>query len=272
MKSRSYSLAVAVVAVVGFLGAWGGGTVVYQVFTGGTITQALNISAVTNDITTPGSEDLRLSAGGSVVLKDGDNNVDIEDSAGVVKGQMSTNTGASTFSLSQNLSSGSRVRLGTSAGLFGRIDDASASTSVAFLADGLDTSGGGNGLLVVYGAGLTATNTPQTCDCGTAGTPNTVTCDIQSNVVWLTDGDADACTVTISETTAAAINQDVGPVVIKVVSLGGGGTFTIADSAGVIELAGGVSWPGDSVGDTLTLEYNSSGAVDAWNELGRANN
>lgn len=123
-----------------------------------------------------------------------------------------------------------------------------------------------------YGTGLTATTAPQTCDCGTAGTPNTVTCDVQSNVVYLTDGDADACTVTLSETTAAAINADVGPIVIKVVSLGGGGTFTIADSAGVVELAGGVSWPGDSVGDTLTLEYNASGAVDAWNELARANN
>jgi hypothetical protein len=209
---------------------------------------------------------------GSVVIKNGDDNVDIQDSAGTVKGKLTTATASSTFSMSQNLSTGGRVRAQSSGLVMGKIEDATAAQFVACLADGVDTGGGGNCALTTYGAGLYGSNVPQTCDCGTTGTPNTVTCDIQSNVVWLTDGDADACTVTISETTAATINQDVGPVVIKVVSLGGGGSFTIADSANVLELAGGVSWVGDSVGDTLTLEYNSSGSVDAWNELGRANN
>lgn len=121
-------------------------------------------------------------------------------------------------------------------------------------------------------AGLTTSNAPQTCDCGTAGTPNTVTCDIQSDVVYLTDGDADGCTVTISETTASSLGFNAGPIMIVVTGTGGGGDFTVADSSGVVELAGGTSFTGNSVGDTLTLHYVVGGSLNSWYEMSRADN
>jgi hypothetical protein len=109
-------------------------------------------------------------------------------------------------------------------------------------------------------------NAPQTCDCGTAGTPNTVTCDITASVVYLVDGDADACTVTIGETTAAG--QDVPmDVTIYVASTGTGGAFTINDAAGVVELS--AAWTADVVGESLTLHFLSQSATNTFVETAR---
>lgn len=124
-------------------------------------------------------------------------------------------------------------------------------------------------LLSVYGSGLVETPAAavQTCNCGTTGTPNTVTCDIQARVVLLTDGDADSCTVTVATTTADAINGYLPDVKIVVDSVGGGGTFDLADQAGVLEMTGAYSM---GVNDTLVISYYA-GALDAWQEESRSN-
>ncbi len=125
-------------------------------------------------------------------------------------------------------------------------------------------------LVAWYAGGLEAQRTIQTCDCGTTGTPNTVTCDIQASVIVLRDGDADSCTVTLATTTIDSIiatggNVDVPRVLLYVDTTGGGGTFDIADQAGVVDVRG--TWQG-TTDNTILLRYSAQTA-DAFIETGR---
>lgn len=227
--------------------------------TGGTI-----YSNVTNDITSPGSEDLRIAGGGSVVLKDGDNNVDVEDSAGVVKGQMSTNAGSSTFSLSQNLSSGARVRLSTSFTLVGRIDDANTTTTVACVADGLDTGGGGNCVGVrVYGDGLETQPSPQTTSSTCAA--NVLALDPKSSVV-IVDGNAATCTVTLAAAgNVATINEEGKPIRISAKNVGAS-TVKIASTNFATALPAKCSTTGLALGQSALVAWDKD--QSKWTFLG----
>lgn len=122
-----------------------------------------------------------------------------------------------------------------------------------------------------YAAGLHSVRAVQTCDCGTTGTPNTVTCDVQSDVIHLTDGDADSCTVTWATTTIDAIIAtggvvDLPHVLIYIDGVGGGGTMNFSDSAGVFDTRGPFS---GTTGDLMVATYQS-GAPDGFREVVRA--
>ena len=215
------------------------------------------------------NQDLPITAQGtgSVRLKSGDNTNELLDSSGNVDGSMRTRSGGGgALFVAGTAGFGGTTGYAT----HGTISAATDSSAVDCVIESLDVDAGGTYHKCIYGGGLTATFTAQTCNCGTTGTPNTVTCDITSDVVYLTDGDADACTVTLGETTAGSIAHDLGEVTIIVTSLGGGGAYTIADSSGVIELAGGASWVGASTGDTLSVVYTVGGSLNTWLETGRA--
>jgi hypothetical protein len=167
--------------------------------------------------------------------------------------------------------------MGTSAGGFiGISGDAAATLLVGGFADGIGSDLSRTDLVQVYGEGLMLDVKAQTCNCGTAGTPNTVTCTIGSGTIILTDGDADACTVTLATATLDSIDTALTPEIysrpirIVVDSLGGGGAFNIADNGGVVELdAAAGAWAGTTVGSTLTLMY-AGGNVDAFLEESRS--
>jgi len=108
---------------------------------------------------------------------------------------------------------------------------------------------------------------PQTITCADSGDGNHSTCGgaqtITSNVVQLVCSDANGCTLTLAETnfsaTASANVTIHGPAANHV---------DIADSAGVVELAGGAAMATDA-NDTLTLSYSP---LLFWAEVGRAAN
>lgn len=204
---------------------------------------------------------------GSIQIKSGDNVTDLLDSSGSTDGSIRTRSGGGgALFVAGTAGFGGTTGYAT----HGITSSATDSSAVDCVVEANDIDAGGTYHKCIYGGGLTATFTAQTCNCGTAGTPNTVTCDITSDVVYLTDGDADACTVTIGETTAGAIAHDLDYVTIIVTSLGGGGAYTIADSSGVVELAAGASWVGASTGDTLQLHYTVGGSLNTWLETSRA--
>jgi hypothetical protein len=268
MKRGALVTLMALVAVL--VGAWPALSqairVSGQAFTG-TLGSTLTFSGVTTDITTVGNEDLVIvpdvSGTGSVQIGDGDGIIDLLGTSGSVIGQ-----------LSMTSASGPELRLGTGSNdglvraqdasnggvLLGNMSNISASTRVANIADNTAA------LVSFYGEGQIAQDTPTVCDCGTAGTPNTVTCDPQSTVVVLQDGDADACTVTWSTTTADSIDKYLPRIVVVVGSVGGGGAFNLADQAGILELTGAFAM---GANDSLQLHYNA-GSIDAYEETGRA--
>ncbi len=73
-----------------------------------------------------------------------------------------------------------------------------------------------------------------------------------------------ACAVTMAE--RPGNGQD-----ITIAVTASGGNITLADSGGVVELAGGVTWTADTVNDTLKLHYLSD-TVTNWVEISRADN
>ena len=106
----------------------------------------------------------------------------------------------------------------------------------------------------------------QTITCADSGDGNPSTCGgaqtINSSVVAVNCADANGCTLTLAETNWGA--TAVG-IVAMVAGTTQTGQLTLADSAGVVELAGGVSWT-PAAGDTLNLMYNPSALT--WAELG----
>jgi hypothetical protein len=109
---------------------------------------------------------------------------------------------------------------------------------------------------------------PQTITCATSGDGNHSTCGgaqaITSDVVQLVCDDADGCTLTLAETGYSATVSGrvtlIGPAANHV---------DVADSAGVVELAGGAAMAMDAL-DSLTLVY--APAALAWVETSRAAN
>lgn len=226
--------------------------------TGCTMTGQTIYSGVTNDITTGTNEDLTLAPNGSgtTVVRAGTGGyIYLQNSAGVSNGYVKTST------------SNTAVFEGNNFAYLSPNANGSATQRVSGLAD----NDAADHILGAYGGGLTSREMVQTCDCGTTGTPNTVTCDVQSDVVYLTDSDADACTVTIAETSAATINKDLKSVRFIVTSLGGGGNFNVASAAGVVTVVG-AAWAGNSVGDNLSLHYLSDSTTDQFFETGRIDN
>lgn len=256
-------------------GGGGGGVAASLVclLTGGsdcTMTGQIIFSGVTDDITSAGDENVAINPGGTGRVSLQAEYTQIADAAGNVRGMIHATGAANTVRLYAPVASGGILQLSDTISYFGPGDDRAATSLGVCIGDTL-----GGAVLCsakMYGSGLITATQVQTCDCGTTGTPNTVTCDIQSGTVFLIDGDADACTVTISETTMSAINETSLPLTIFVGDLGGGGSFTIADSAGIVDLEGGTSFTGDSVGDTLTLRYLGYSTVDSFVEIARANN
>lgn len=221
-----------------------------------------DVRAATNDIF-----EIRTAGTGGILLSS--DYVGLGEEGGTQRGSMTctssgcyvANTGTDTALLLDGTNAGAWI---------GDRNARAASVVVGGVADTISISGFTTvPLLAVYGSGLTSAPAASvgTCDCGTTGTPNTVTCDITHKVMRLTDGDADACTVTFATTTADLINEDLIGVRIVVDSVGGGGTFNLADQAGVMELTGAYSM---GVNDTLTVSYYA-GSLDAWQEEARSN-
>jgi hypothetical protein len=219
-----------------------------------------DVRAATNDIF-----EIRTAGTGTILLAT--DYIGLGEESGTVRGYLIT---SSSGTLMYNNTDTAILLDGTSTGAWiGDRNNRAASVVVGGIADVISASYTETPLLAVYGSGLTSApaGAVQTCDCGTTGTPNTVTCDITSKVVRLTDGDADACTVTFATTTADLINEDLIGVRIVVDSVGGGGTFDLADQAGIMELTGAYSM---GVNDTLTVSYYA-GSLDAWQEEARSN-
>lgn len=221
-----------------------------------------DVTAAVNDIF-----EVRTSGTGSILLST--DYVGLGEESGMVRGYIVPSSsgiafyhsGVDTVLLLDGANQGAWI---------GDRNNRAASVIVGGVADAVNASAyTETPLFTVYGSGLieSPTGAVQTCDCGTAGTPNTVTCDIKSPVVLLTDGDADSCTVTFATTTADLINGYLSNVRVVVDSVGGGGTFDLVDQAGVLELTGAYSM---GVNDTLIVSYYA-GNLDAWQEESRSN-
>jgi hypothetical protein len=117
----------------------------------------------------------------------------------------------------------------------------------------------------VAGAGTVIQTDPVTKTCADSGDGNPSTCGgaytIRSRIIQLVCSDADGCELTLAETNWD--NDQVGEITL----IGPpANTVTIADSAGVVELVGGVSWVGEA-NDTLNIAYD--GARTTWVETSR---
>jgi hypothetical protein len=98
------------------------------------------------------------------------------------------------------------------------------------------------------------------------GTPQTITCaagagastcgggaqTLNASVVLINCEDADGCTLTLTETNYSATVVTEATLILGTAT----GTLTLADSAGVVELAGGVSWTPSTSGNSLTIVYS----------------
>jgi hypothetical protein len=229
---------------------------------------ALDNTDGTADITAPANDilELRTSGTGSITLAT--DSIGLAEEGGTVRNYIvSTSSGAVLYGNTDTIVLIDGTNQGT---WIGDRNNQTASEIVGGIADVISAAAfTETPLLTVYGSGLTSAPAAavQTCDCGTTGTPNTVTCDITSKLVRLTDGDADDCTVTFATTTADLINEDLIGVRIVVDSVGGGGAFNLADQAGIMELTAAFAM---GVNDSLIVSYYA-GALDAWQEDGRNN-
>lgn len=111
-------------------------------------------------------------------------------------------------------------------------------------------------------------NLAQTIACADSGDGNPSTCGgaqtIASNIVVVTCADADGCSLSLAETNYSAT---VAASTTLIAGTTQTGALTLADAAGVVELAGGTNWT-PSAGDTLKLVYNPSALT--WAEVARA--
>lgn len=111
-------------------------------------------------------------------------------------------------------------------------------------------------------------NLAQTIACADSGDGNPSTCGgaqtIASNIVVVTCADADGCSLSLAETNYSAT---VAASTTLIAGTTQTGALTLADAAGVVELAGGTNWT-PAAGDTLQLVYNPSALT--WAEVARA--
>jgi hypothetical protein len=111
-------------------------------------------------------------------------------------------------------------------------------------------------------------NLAQTIVCADSGDGNPSTCGgaqtIASNIVVVTCADADGCSLSLAETNYSAT---VAASTTLIAGTTQTGALTLADAAGVVELAGGTNWT-PAAGDTLQLVYNPSALT--WAEVARA--
>jgi hypothetical protein len=230
-------------------------------------TTSFESGTATNDYACVSGQTCRFASVGSAnaQIQSGSELIDLVNSAGSVIGQISmANAAGPQFQLGTGGNDGFiRAQDASNGGvLTSNVSNITATVRIATMGDSTAQFWG------LYGEGLVASESAQTCNCGTAGTPNTVTCDITSKVVRLTDGDADACTVTIDDATATTIDRDLDVVTIIVDSDGGGGAFNIAEVANELQLKAGASFAAGT-GDMLFLVY-VAGALDTWQELDRS--
>lgn len=172
-------------------GGWGGtgGGTGPNFSGGGTMSGTLTFSGVTNDIVTPGNEDLTLAPGGtgSVVLSSGDKRVDLLNASGGF-GEIDSATSGVTF------------LLGPSIGAVGAV----ANRTIGQTAAGFYDNNGASNLFTVDGVGITHMITGVTANNALAGT---AACSAAGNVgdeVLYSDTGSSKITLCVCEQTAAA--------------------------------------------------------------------
>lgn len=229
----------------GSIGAAGGGG-----FSGGTISSTLTFSGVASDVATGASEDFTVAPGGSVVLRSGDNVVDIQKSDGTVMGRIATNTGSSFIGLAAASATAGYVQANPNGGIVGRQGDQSASTAVATFADNMTDISGGTPQVSVYGEGAigvirqqsltisTGTSTASPTSSQVELSCTTAPCDWQPGEASVVDGwRIDACNVDAADSITITDNT--------------GGTATV-------RTRGGTTITLSPNGDCATCTYSGS--------------
>jgi hypothetical protein len=185
-------------------------------------------------------------------------------------------TGANNVFLRVNGSASNRsatIQLASGGTVYGQINHPGSSDYItigtginaATLALTLDPDDG----VVVH---LPSVNYPSTVTCTDEGTGATgalviTTSTLTSNVL-IVASDPDGCLISLSETGAVG-----GQFLDLTLSSTAGGTVSVADSSGVAELAGGVTFTFATVGDAITFRYQdlAGTSADAWYERSRVN-
>lgn len=129
----------------------------------------------------------------------------------------------------------------------------------------VDAAGSTDELTVAAGVVTVAgkyVNTPQAVTCADSGdgSASAATITPASNVILVTNSDADGCDVTMSETGAVS-----GTVIRITVVSNAGTTVNFADTSGVSEIGGAFA---AAVWDSISMVY----ATSTWAELSRSNN
>jgi hypothetical protein len=212
---------------------------------------------------------------GSVQLQSGDERVDVRDPSSTVRGQIRTEDGADGISLlagSGTSPGNGQVDLGFSLVAVGKNNSTAAATAQLFNVQdsmAINTFGGGTNVFQLYGDGLMRNNgVAATCtDNGNGGTASTLTLDPTASTIWLTNSDAQGCTVTLSETTASGTSGGAatGAITRIVVVSTAGGNITFADSSNVVNADGACTLV--NVDSSAEFVYSDK-ADDLWVQTG----
>lgn len=226
---------------------------------------SLLFTGVTADVTAASGEDLRLQGGastGSVQIMSLDDTTDLLDSAGDAVAQLSFSAAGNTMLLQGNVSTGPAYKVSASANagsIIGGRNNKTATQAVLAVADVITTTSDGTNLLRVFGEGMVGLTAVQSATCTAGAGVSTLSLDIQSSRVEITNLDADGCTVTVAETSA----QVGGISTIHVISTAGG-NVVVADVAGILDVTATFNM---TLNDNLSVQYVST---SEWHETGRA--
>lgn len=173
-------------------------------FGGGTLTSGITFSGVATDIATAGSEDLTIAPGGSIVLKSGDNIIDIQKSDGTVEGHIGTNTGTGFVDLASDNATGGIIQAQTNGTFAGRFGNIGIGTSVMCINDGMSDSSSGTTLWCLDGVGIEIMKTGVTANNNLAGTSACAASGDVGKRVLYSDTGSSKITECICEQTGAA--------------------------------------------------------------------